>query len=773
VSPLPKLDDQPKRQTGYTQADPATMNTSAKAQDSGKLPQGARWVLVLLAVLAAGYLLYKLVYPIVFDAYTGVTNAPLTYPNSDTLSDAEIDQLALELSAASRRERAEAIVVQDQDPFARELKVEMLMQTPSFMEDTEYSHIKYFRDAGIRTYEGPATCLTCHQSIQVQHADGTLHAVDTLDDIVNSVHFKFQSTAAGGFSTYGYDGRLVNAPGSRHIPVGKINRACGIPGSFSWTGWAALVESAPHSEAVADVAQLPDERIVLRSEGCGQCHIGGNYHPATEKMMPVGDVPDTAKQGIDCLICHSREYDMNQRYVLQDKHGKRWNQDRSMRAALTVGPTRKENCLNCHQHNMGGDAYIHNVAAKSLGEKHQRILHTGAKRGNPFSPEHDAHAAANIQCTDCHVPQGHKIPRGNMGVDLVANDLPGREVTCEGCHSKAPHNASEHRALLNGHIARLACETCHIKKLEDNNVILRDWVHPTWNEEEGLWEFTDIYRSGEPGKGIIYLWFNGNGTFLANALGSNPEGDGSYDPLMNQIAEITDPEAIAAIRAKAEELASRYPDIDVDAYVKAATQPLSQLSPEMLAKRREMIDNNLKQAMASGTSKIYPFKPFNAMMYEDMTNQGPFGAMILPFDYATYYQTGNTLEAMKVAVQDEIVQRMYQEPFKLYMMDEFMAYFGVEGGWQTVFPIEADGSTPNVKPNWMRQMGTLMVNHGIERQGHTCLDCHSPDGILDYAALGYSPERVKELQSMDIVEEIDEDFAEEPPVAGAELSARR
>jgi hypothetical protein len=26
--------------------------------------------------------------------------------------------------------------------------------------------------------------------------------------------------------------------------VGKIDRACGIPGSFSWTGWAALVESA-------------------------------------------------------------------------------------------------------------------------------------------------------------------------------------------------------------------------------------------------------------------------------------------------------------------------------------------------------------------------------------------------------------------------------------------------------------------------------------------------------------------------------------------------
>jgi len=438
-----------------------------------------------------------------------------------------------------------------------------------------------------------------------------------------------------------------------------------------------------------------------------------------------------------------------------------------------VGTARNKNCLNCHQHNMGGDSYLHNVAAKELGYHNPRILHHGAKRGNPFSPQDDLHAAADVHCTDCHVPEGHKIPRGTKGVDLVANDLPGKEVTCEGCHSSAPHNASEHRALLNGHVARIACETCHIKRLEDDNVVLRDWVHPTWNEEEGIWIFTDVYKSGEPGKGLIYLWFNGNGTFLANALGDNPEGDGSYNPLMHQIAEITDPEAIAAIRAKAEELKATYPDIDVDAYVKAATQPLSQLSPEMLEKRKAMIQQNLKAAMAEGKSRIYPFKPFNAMMYEDMSNQGPFGAMILPFDYATYYETGKPLEAVKVAIRDPIVERMYQEPFKLYMMDEFMSYFGVEGGWKTEFPIQSDGSTPNVEAHWMRQMGTLMVNHGIEREGHRCKDCHSPDGLLDYAALGYPPERVKELQSMDIVEKIDGDFAAAPSAAADELSAAR
>jgi len=750
------------------------MNTSAEAQSSNKWLKTGRWLAILFAALLVLFLFYKVVYPLVFEAYTGVTNAPLTYDSTETLSDAEFEQLALELTEEARRARAEAAVQPEEDSFARGLKVEILMSTPSYMEDTEYAHVKYFRDAGIRTYQGPSTCLECHATMRVEHPDGRVSVVDTLADIVDSVHFKFQSVEAGGFSTYGYDGRLVNAPGNRPIPVGKINRACGIPGSFSWTGWAELVESRPHGEPNAAPAAVPSSQVVLRSEGCGQCHIGGNYHPATEKMMPVGDVPETAKQGIDCLICHSDQYDMNQRYVIEDEFGTRWNQDRSMRAALTVGVTSNENCLDCHQHNMGGDAYVHNVAADQLGYKHERILHTGAKRGNPFSPEHDLHAAAGVQCTDCHRPEGHKIPRGTKGVDLVATDLPGKEVTCEGCHSKAPHNASEHRALLNGHIARIACETCHIKQLEDNSVVLRDWVHPTWNAEEGLWEFTDVYRSGAPGKGIVYLWFNGTGTFLANALGDNPEGDGSYNPLMGQIAEITDPEVIAAVRAKAEELKQQYPDIDVDAYVRAATQPLSQLPPEMLEKRKRMIEENLREAMQSGESKIYPFKLFNAMMYEDMANRGPFGAMILPFDYATYYETGDSLDAVKVAIQDPIVRRMYDEPFKLYMMDEFMAYFGVEGGWKTEYPLEPDGSMPNVEANWMRQMGTLMVNHGIQRDGHTCKDCHSPDGILDFAALGYTPDRVEELTSMDIVEEVDEDLAASAaPADAAELSANR
>ncbi len=691
-------------------------------------------VIVVAVILIAAY---KFGYPLMFESYTGVTNAPLTYDSSVRLTDAEFDALADSLTYEARYERAMQVTADEKNEFTRRVRVNILMNTPTFQHETEYPHIKYFRDAGIRQYEGPKTCLRCHETINVKTHTGEKHKVNTLDDVLNSVHFKFQRTAPG-FTTYGYDGREVDAKGTRPIPVGKIDRACGIPGSFSWTGWANLVASRPDS--------LHGDTL-WRSEGCGACHIGGNYHPATEKMMPVGDVPEETKQGIDCLICHSRTYDMNYRYVIKDKYGMRWNQDRTMRAAMTVGRPTNENCLNCHQHNMGGDVFAHNVSAQHPGFENPRLMHVGAKRANPFSPETDVHYAAGLQCIDCHVPEGHKIPRGNKGTDLVANDLPGVAVACENCHTSAPHTKNvTDRVILNGHVNRVACETCHIKKLEPFNVVLRDWVHPTWDPEEGVYVPTDIYTSGQPGKGFTFLWFNGNGTFLANALGNNPlRKDLAYNPLMNQLAHLDDPEVIKEMMPSIRPLLKKY-NLDSAEYVNMFARPLSQLSPDMLAKRKQIIEDKILPLMNMGQSKIYPFKLFNAMMYEDMGNQGPFGAMILPFDYPTYYQTGDSKAAVKKAIATPIIKRMYEEPFKLYMMDEFMHYFGVDE-WHTDYPLK-DGKLVNVEPHWMRQMGSLMFNHAIEKDGRKCVECHDKNGILDYKALGYPPERVRELQNL-------------------------
>lgn len=242
------------------------------------------------------------------------------------------------------------------------------------------------------------------------------------------------------------------------------------------------------------------------------------------------------------------------------------------------------------------------------------------------------------------------------------------------------------------------------------------------------------------------MWFNGYGTFLDNALGDNPSNPGHYDPLNKQLAVITDPEIIDSIRQAAIELKKTYKDLDVEEYVRLATYPIDQLSPELLAKRKEMIEKNIKPIMQKGESRIYPFKLFNAYMYEDMSNQGPFGAMILPFDYTTYYETGNSKLSVLTAVKNPIIKRMYELPFKEYMMDEFMRYFIVDE-WKPEYPVK-NGKLVNIEPHWMRQLGTLMVNHGITKEGRTCQECHSPHGILDFEVLGYSKERIKDLTNL-------------------------
>src|SRR5512138_424220 len=128
-----------------------------------------------------------------------------------------------------------------------------------------------------------------------------------------------------------------------------------------------------------------------------------------------------------------------------------------------------------------------------------------------------------------------------------------------------------------------------------------------------------------------------------------------------------------------------------------------------------------------GKSKIAPFKRFNAKMYEDMGNQGPFGGMLMPFDYNVYYEQGKPRDAVFKAVSDPLIQKMYGRMFKWYMMDDFMHYMAIEKGWTIPFSGKVEGK-------WMRQDATLMLNHSITKDALKCESCHAPQekGIMPY-----------------------------------------
>ena len=544
---------------------------------------------------------------------------------------------------------------------------------------SEMNHIEYFRDNGIRSYEGPKTCEICHAKIKVEAGDGAVEEVDLRDDITSTVHFTFAPTK--GFSTFGFNGERVE-----NFPLGKMDRACGVTGTFTWTGWAALIPTA-NGDTI--------------SEGCGQCHIVGQYGPISGAMMPGYHATDAEWEATDCLICHAADYDMNYRQVIRDPNGKyRWDHDRRFISAMSVRRPSDDNCMNCHQHNLGGDTYPGNVAALNLGRNHPRLNHPGAKRGTPFGADWDVHAAAGMECLDCHVSRGHKIARGQMGVDLVANDLPDVEVSCVKCHGGEPHDAGEYADVYNEHTDKIACETCHIHELFPDNLVFRDWSRPVFNEDHGIFVPTNAPFSGEPGKAIIYRWFNGYGTFMANALGDNPNGARLYKALDTTPNEAWDGTA----------------SFDYDQDYEKTFRPIGQL----------------------GKSKIYPFKRFQAVMFEDLNNQGPYGGMILPIDYNTYYTTGDAKEAVRVALNRKMMKMMYGAMFKYYMMNRFMSYMRVKG-WDTDFSMD------RIAPEAMRNEGMLMINHAVQKTGRTCNECHAQNGLLDFRALGYTPEETESL----------------------------
>jgi len=634
---------------------------------------------VLLAILAT----------LVWWNYSNIINWVIPYQHRpekidfavEKVSDQEFERIASDL-------QKEHTTYTSIDTSARNSAVYDLVakqlagNVPSFSKRAGLVHIDRFRKAGIREYRGAQTCLRCHQTMRVKDGRGGYTTEKTRDNIERSVHFglnKFE-----GFNTYGFNGEKVEG-----IPMGKIDRACGIPGSFTWTGWATVVTAKDGK---------------TYSDGCGQCHPGGQYGPMTGTMFPGYSPTIEEFESVDCLICHSTAYDMNEKYVVQDDNGKyRWNQDRSMKAAMAAVRPTSDNCLRCHEHNHGGDMYAGNVAAQNRGYKNPRLLHPGAKRGNPTRGA-DIHYQAGLQCLDCHESHGHLIARGTRGTDLVSNDLPGVEVSCEKCHTNTPHVQDKtQRAFLNAHIDKLACETCHITHLADDNVVLRDWTEPVFNEEEGIWIYKDILRSGKPGEAITYRWHNGNGTFMAGALGDNPNGLSLYK------AFATYPD-------------TPYVEFDYASYYEKTFRPLGRM----------------------GKSKISPFKRFNAKMYEDMGNQGPFGGMLLPFDYNTYYETGDAKASVLKAMEDPIIEMMYGVVFKKYMMDAFMNYMGIEEGWSIPFKGKIEGK-------WMRQDATLMINHSITKNAMKCESCHASKekGIMPFEELGYPPERVKDLRNLE------------------------
>jgi octaheme c-type cytochrome (tetrathionate reductase family) len=201
---------------------------------------------------------------------------------------------------------------------------------------------------------------------------------------------------------------------------------------------------------------------------CAQCHIG--YGWKDEGF-------DFANQdNIDCLVCHDRTGSYYKTpnslgnaacsVMFEGKPPIDW-----ALVAQNVGLPGRDNCGSCHFYGGGGDGVKHGDMDSSL------------KRPAKALDVHMDADGLDFACTECHRSERHLITGSRY--DMIARDRQGtgkpgqrRDVaTCESCHGSTPHaNSGLTGIKLNDHVARVACQTCHIPAFARGGVATKtDW----------------------------------------------------------------------------------------------------------------------------------------------------------------------------------------------------------------------------------------------------------------------------------------------------------
>ena len=234
---------------------------------------------------------------------------------------------------------------------------------------------------------------------------------------------------------------------------------------------------------------------------CTSCHAGYGW---TDNTFDFTD--ETA---VDCLVCHDttgtyKKYPTAAGHPLYEPlespagSGNFIQPPDLTYIAQNVSLSSRETCGACHFYGGGDDAVKHGDLDSSLV--------------NP-DYELDVHmdtAGLNFTCTKCHTSDGHVVEGSRYAMNSTD------EGTCESCHSAEPHQEK----LLNGHIDRIACQTCHIPEYARGDIATKEWWD--WSlagdKERGIeineaGETTYHYLKGEFlwEKNVVpdYIWFNG------------------------------------------------------------------------------------------------------------------------------------------------------------------------------------------------------------------------------------------------------------------------
>ncbi len=280
----------------------------------------------------------------------------------------------------------------------------------------------------ITSYEGPATCIGCHEV--------------EASEMLQSLHMQWSGPTP----------ELTNTNGE---PYGKSR-----DGINTFCTYAMSSKSACFSCHVRADGNAPDA-AKAEDVDCLMCH--NDTYQRTFEVDPKNTVDVTNVDGENRTYVFGK-VDDNGNYNTVPDYGKMPEGTTMVNLARTVHMPTNTSCLRCHAKAGGGD---------------------WTKRGDmglnsaDATVEQDVHLAkdgAGLSCVDCHSALNHKI--AGRGIDLRQTEAAA--PTCGACHTTSPHSSS----TLNRHAGgQVSCQVCHIRTFAKGGAteMSRDWSKPTWN----------------------------------------------------------------------------------------------------------------------------------------------------------------------------------------------------------------------------------------------------------------------------------------------------
>lgn len=293
---------------------------------------------------------------------------------------------------------------------------------------------------------------------------------------------------------------------------------------YQWKGSAAKMSAGPASQGKMDALDGSSalNAYCVNIQGnwgpCGACHVGTGAKP-----VATNNPTDAQLASIDCLMCHNDK-------SLTVPYSRKRNATTGLFEPVptqaemnlivqkaNIKPGRK-NCLDCHAKAGGGDAVKRGDLALANGTTSDVVYDTHMAGGT----------GGNLACQACHTFTSHRV--AGRGSDLRPLDSTV-EVNCVNCHANKAAATGHVTTAVNKHIARVACQSCHIpvygKNASDTAATEatethREWTHAEWNAVLGRWEPTPTKANNLIPK---YAFFNGTswGNNLMDAAVIDPK----------------------------------------------------------------------------------------------------------------------------------------------------------------------------------------------------------------------------------------------------------